>query len=62
MFTSFHCKYIASRYNQTFSEAFRDHILSTGHSQFCLMLTYLWHYRRDDYTWFAHNETPKGDE
>ncbi len=48
-------EYMVTLHNKSiFGEVFRDVILSEdpdGYSQFCIMMTYLWYKRKDEYTW-----------
>ena len=53
--------HIANRYNCTFDEAFLHNISRTAYSQFGVMCTYLYAFKRDEYTWYVHSETPNWD-
>jgi hypothetical protein len=57
--------YIADRYNSTFDNAFYHNISGlnggSSYSQFAIMCTYLWAFKRDEYQWYVHSETPSWD-
>jgi len=44
-----------------FNEVFREFADRAFYSQFNLMCTYLWSFRRDEYRWYVHDETPEWD-
>ena len=56
--------FIADRHNLTFDDAFYQNIsapgvgLIKGYSQFNIMFTYLFTFKRSEYTWYIHSETP----
>ena len=55
--------FIARYHNQTFNEVFYNNI-SKNHnyySQFAIMCTYLFAFKRDEYKWYVHNITPEWD-
>ena len=54
--------YIAKHHNLTFNEAFYHNISNgDGYSQFGIMCTYLYAFKRDEYQWYIHSETPDWD-
>ena len=55
-------EFIASYHNLTFNEAFYHNISNgDGYSQFAIMCTYLYAFKRDEYKWYVHSETPDWD-
>ena len=57
-------EFIANRFNLTFDEAFYHNISTaekSSYSQFHIMCTYLFTFKRDEYTWYVHSETPHWD-
>ena len=53
--------YIANYHNMSFNEAFHEKIAIDGYSQFHIMCTFLFTFKRDEYKWYVHSETPKWD-
>ena len=53
--------YVAKYHNMSFNEAFLHKITSSVYSQFHIMCAYLFKFKRDEYKWYVHSETPKWD-
>lgn len=53
--------FISHYHKLSFNQAFLVNVSSQPYSQFAIMCTYLFHYRRDDYKWYIHTETPDWD-
>ena len=51
--------YISKHHNKTFNEAFYSFSKYEYYSQFSIFCAYLFHFRRSEYKWYVHTETPK---
>lgn len=51
---------IAHQHNQSFDTVFRNLSSRFFYSQFNIMCTYLFHYHRSEYRWYAHDAHPVG--
>lgn len=55
-------EFIARYHNLTFNDAFYHNITNgVGYSQFGIMCTYLYAFKREEYKWYVHSETPQWD-
>jgi hypothetical protein len=54
-------EYISKYHNLPFDDVFYQNISSIPYSQFGIMCTYLWAFKRDEYKWYVHTITPKWD-
>ena len=53
--------YISRFHGMPFNQAFRQKINIGPYSQFGIMCTYLFTFKRDEYKWYVHTETPGWD-
>jgi hypothetical protein len=55
-------EYISSYHQKPFDQAFHENISDVyQYSQFGIMCTYLFTFKRDEYKWYVHTETPNWD-